>query len=458
MVTSRYLALVISAVAFLGLSVSTAGAQTLLGIGNGELYSIDTTTAVATLIGTTTFPGSASGMDYRGGKLYVLPESSGNIYEIDPSTGATIGGPIAITGPDPGLEGDFAFRADGVAFATRGLGTGLWTFDLSLPVPTYTKISNVTPAIDGLAFNAAGVLYGLEEPGKQLHTIDQVTGVATPIGAGTGIIGGGTDVGGLAFDSTGNLFALCSRPTPVRLYSIDVVTGVATLIGNPSKEVRGIRFGTIVPPGPGATITQSGGTTNVTEGGASDSYTVILKTAPTANVTITLNPGTQVTVAPATLTFTPANWNVAQTVTVTAVDDALVEGPHIGTITHTSASADAAYNAIAIASVTANITDNDAGPPGGGIGEGDYPGSKGLGNGNGGEGTFGFGRQTRILHPFLKGPHRDPQGAFRVFNDAHRQQVQATDADSGLGVLGWALLGLSVLAPAALVFSRRRGA
>jgi hypothetical protein len=112
----------------------------------------------------------------------------------------------------------------------------------------------------------------------------------------------------------------------------------------------------------GVTVTQSGGTTNVTEGGATDTYTVVLTTAPTANVTITINPGAQATVVPATLTFTPASWNTVQTVTVTAVDDAAVEGPHTGTVTHTAASTDSAYNAIAIVSVTANITDNDSGP------------------------------------------------------------------------------------------------
>ena len=51
-----------------------------------------------------------------------------------------------------------------------------------------------------------------------------------------------------------------------------------------------------------------------------------LDTQPTANVTVAINPGSQVTVSEPTLTFTPANWNVAQTLTVTAVDDAVVEG------------------------------------------------------------------------------------------------------------------------------------
>ncbi|MBZ0277951.1 MAG: SH3 domain-containing protein, partial [Anaerolineae bacterium] len=109
----------------------------------------------------------------------------------------------------------------------------------------------------------------------------------------------------------------------------------------------------------GVTVTESGGTTNITEGGATDTYTIVLNTAPAANVTITVTPNAQCTTAPSPLTFTPANWNVAQVVTVTAVDDAVVEGAHTCTIGHTSASGDANYNAVAIANVVANVTDND---------------------------------------------------------------------------------------------------
>uniref|UniRef100_UPI00359439CF beta strand repeat-containing protein n=1 Tax=Haliscomenobacter sp. TaxID=2717303 RepID=UPI00359439CF len=110
----------------------------------------------------------------------------------------------------------------------------------------------------------------------------------------------------------------------------------------------------------GVTVTQSGGSTNVTEGGATDDYTVVLTSQPTANVTVSITPGTQVTTSPTpSLTFSAANWNTPQTVTVTAVDDAAVEGAHTGTITHTTTSADTDYNGSSVASVVANITDND---------------------------------------------------------------------------------------------------
>ncbi|MEX0269060.1 beta strand repeat-containing protein [Leptolyngbyaceae cyanobacterium UHCC 1019] len=112
----------------------------------------------------------------------------------------------------------------------------------------------------------------------------------------------------------------------------------------------------------GVTITQSAGNTAIAEGGITDTYTVALTSQPTDNVTINLNPGTQTSTNINTLTFTAANWNTAQTITVTAVDDNVTEGNHSGTITHTTTSMDANYNGITVGSVIAAIADNDNPP------------------------------------------------------------------------------------------------
>ena len=119
-----------------------------------------------------------------------------------------------------------------------------------------------------------------------------------------------------------------------------------------------VKVSAITSTAPGVTITQSGGSTAVTEGGATDTYTVVLTGEPTANVTITPSPDSQLTVSPPSLTFNISNWSTPQTVTVTAVNDAVAEGTHSGTITHAAASTDPGYNGIAIAAVTATITDD----------------------------------------------------------------------------------------------------
>ncbi|MEG4970899.1 SBBP repeat-containing protein, partial [Microcoleus sp. B6-A1] len=109
---------------------------------------------------------------------------------------------------------------------------------------------------------------------------------------------------------------------------------------------------------PGISLVQSGGGTAIAEGGATDSYGVILTTAPTANVTINFDTGNQIN-AIAPVTFTPNNWNVAQNVTVTAIDDSIAQGARSGTIAHTSVSTDTNYNNLTISPVTATIADND---------------------------------------------------------------------------------------------------
>jgi hypothetical protein len=98
---------------------------------------------------------------------------------------------------------------------------------------------------------------------------------------------------------------------------------------------------------------------NVTEGGATNSYTIHLAFPPAADVTIAVTTGGQTTVDPVLLTFTPSNWLAEQTVTVTAVQDAIAEGIHNDIITHTATSMDAAYDGFPVTSVAVSITDID---------------------------------------------------------------------------------------------------
>jgi uncharacterized protein len=164
-------------------------------------------------------------------------------------------------------------------------------------------------------------------------------------------------------------------PGTIRTQNVSGWTGATNLASNPintnwrlssvndAQNSRTSADGDVGNPGfytpYGVNITQSGVSTNLTEGGANDTYSVVLISQPTADVIVNINPDSQTTTSPTTLVFTSANWNVTQTVTVTAVDDAVSEGNHIGTIAHTANSADPNYNSINIASIAANISDND---------------------------------------------------------------------------------------------------
>ncbi|MFQ6673519.1 MAG: lamin tail domain-containing protein, partial [Fidelibacterota bacterium] len=129
-------------------------------------------------------------------------------------------------------------------------------------------------------------------------------------------------------------------------------TGASGARFSPGTKINGSRF-------IGATIDESSGGTAVTEGGATDSYTVKLESQPVTDVTVTVSPDDQTGTSPASLTFTSSNYSVAQTVTVTAVDDGIPEGSHISTISHSAGSGDDNYNGISIDNVTVTITDND---------------------------------------------------------------------------------------------------
>jgi hypothetical protein len=95
----------------------------------------------------------------------------------------------------------------------------------------------------------------------------------------------------------------------------------------------------------------------IEEGRPGDTYTATLSTPPTSDVTVTVAGNADCSVAPTPLTFTPANWDTAQTVTVTAVDDGASEATENCPVTHTLASADDRFDGLAAASVTGTVTD-----------------------------------------------------------------------------------------------------
>ena len=99
-----------------------------------------------------------------------------------------------------------------------------------------------------------------------------------------------------------------------------------------------------------------------TEAGTAVTFTMVLNTIPSDNVTIGLTSSdtTEGTVSPASLTFTPANWSSAQTVTVTGIDDLIVDGnvPY-SIVTAAAVSSDSNYASQNPADVAVTNQDND---------------------------------------------------------------------------------------------------
>lgn len=78
----------------------------------------------------------------------------------------------------------------------------------------------------------------------------------------------------------------------------------------------------------GFLVSITGADTVVNEKGTTDTFTVRLASQPLSNVVlnITSTNTAEGTVGPATLTFTPSNWSIPQTVTVTGAADGIIDG------------------------------------------------------------------------------------------------------------------------------------
>jgi hypothetical protein len=114
------------------------------------------------------------------------------------------------------------------------------------------------------------------------------------------------------------LSACWQQPLDVNLNVPEQVTGREQ--GPPDLAVA-------ITAAPGITVTPTSGLLT-SASGATARFTVVLDAQPLGNVTIGLSSSdpTQGTLSPTSLTFTIANWNQTQTVTVTGVDDQVVGG------------------------------------------------------------------------------------------------------------------------------------
>ncbi len=113
---------------------------------------------------------------------------------------------------------------------------------------------------------------------------------------------------------------------------------------------------------PGISVSPSLGL-QTTEGGGGDSFEISLRTTPTANVTVALSSSdpTEGTASPSSVTFTPANWNTPQVITLHGVDDTFVDGNiDYQIITAPAVSSDPIYNNHDPADVLATNFDNDS--------------------------------------------------------------------------------------------------
>ena len=111
-----------------------------------------------------------------------------------------------------------------------------------------------------------------------------------------------------------------------------------------------------------AGFTLSKTTASVAETGTTDTFTVVLDSQPSANVTLTLSDNDSSEVLyPSSVVFSTGNWSTAQTVTLTGKDDYIDDGNQNTLLTLTPSSGDGNYNSptLSAQTVTVTTTDND---------------------------------------------------------------------------------------------------
>ncbi|RJR20796.1 MAG: hypothetical protein C4581_02950, partial [Nitrospiraceae bacterium] len=196
----------------------------------------------------------------------------------------------------------------------------------------------------------------------------------------------------LIFDGTSSVDSICVNDISLASFRLNSGYG-GTVTMNSTMTVSGdmviedgklVVNGNITVGGSGSCIPQGGsqlsaysaqillGTAGIavspisgdtSESGGIATFTVVLLSQPTADVTIGLSSSdsTEGDVSPSSLIFTSVNWNIPQTVTVTGQEDAILDGPISYTIMTAAASSDDTnYHGINPDDVIVINTDNDA--------------------------------------------------------------------------------------------------
>lgn len=247
--------------------VATPAAET-----DARIYTVDTNTGA--VLSSPTIVGSAfaffSDLEFDEGEgvLYGLrnPGTSGRqIVSLDVTTGAVT--PISASFGTPQLgsiSGGAALDADGNRFFFTGTPGSvpapeeLYVVDTATGALLAQHTLSETQPILGLDYDPGeDVLYGLRmgaAGGKEVVTVDPVTGAVTPVSANLGP-GIGMPNGLTTLDPEGNRYFFIGVPnteTDYRIYSVDTATGALlaspAIAGSASAFPNGLDWAAAAPP------------------------------------------------------------------------------------------------------------------------------------------------------------------------------------------------------------------
>jgi len=218
-----------AAALFAGAGQSADAGQILYGVTGASntassLYTIDTTTGLATLVGATGFNHVVSiDFDPVSGTLYGIANSGNALITIDTATGAG----TAVATLSPSFQApDMSFDSAGTLYTwSEASPDRLNTVNLTTGATTEIGPSGLSTAATGLDIDSTDTIY-LKNFDGSVYTIDAVTGAATfHVLLDTGDLDNA-----LAFDENDVLYSL-SRIAGDLLYTVDLTTGTTAVVG-----------------------------------------------------------------------------------------------------------------------------------------------------------------------------------------------------------------------------------
>ncbi len=288
------------------------------------------------------------------GTVERIATMSGTSY-MNPATfygGMRSDGTFSIT-DDATLE----IRADGTLYTPGMLiGNQYYGYDLTF---TFNQSGNATVQSLG-----SGMDFGANNT-----AIYNMSGGLLELGGA--ISGGGADD---EFNFSGGTIVMNGNHWPWATHAsrVDWFNVTGAYAGNYTETYADGKTTLQIIEGTTALITESDGSTEVEEGGVSDSYEIKLSETPSANVTITATPvDSEIDIGNGAggsidLVFTAGDWDTAQTVTVSAIDDTVYEGgsggePHITSINHSAeqTGGSAEYDGASISTVEVSVIDDE---------------------------------------------------------------------------------------------------
>lgn len=190
----------------------------------------------------------------------------------------------------------------------------------------------------------------------QLHRVDLMGGDSTLLLE----LPAGVNVGGLARDQVGRRL-YWTDTSARRIYSVDDDGSDIALVTDVPLSPAGLA---VLQANPDVTVKATSNLTT-SEGGAAVTFTVVLNTPPTAAVTIPIasSDPTEGGTSIGSVTFTPFNWHLPQTVTVFGVDDSdYDQNVNYTVLLGAAVSLDASYQDLNPTDVDLVNVDNDPAP------------------------------------------------------------------------------------------------